>query len=122
MAINIKKFLALRNALLTEKTAIEARLKQISQVIGSDGPVAAPAPTARGGKRTFSAATKAKMRVAQQARWAKIKGKAGKTSATAPKKRRKLSAAGRAAIVASAKARWAKVNAAKKDAKAPTSN
>lgn len=113
MATNIKKFLALRNALLTEKAAIEARLKQISQVIGADDPVPAPAPTVTGGKRTFSAATKAKMRVAQQARWAKIRGKTVKTSATAPKKKRKLSAAGRAAIVAAAKARWAKVKAAK---------
>lgn len=85
MTTNIKKFLALRNALVAEKAVIEARLKQITQVIGADDPVAAPAPTATGGKRTFSAATKAKMRVAQQARWAKIKGNAERASAPAKK-------------------------------------
>lgn len=113
MATNIKKFLALRNALLAEKANIEARLKHISQVIGQEGPVAASTPAATGGRRKFSEATKAKMRAAQQARWAKVKRKAGKAAASAPKKKRKMSAAGRAAIVAAAKARWAKEKAAK---------
>ena len=93
-------------------------------------------------KREFSAASRAKMRRAQKARWAKIKGIAPKAesvkkarrklSAAAaianiragvakrmaaqgkPKKKgeRKMSAAGRAAISAAAKARWAKAKAA----------
>ncbi len=111
MTANIKKYLALRNALLTEKAAIEARLQQILQVIGQDGLVVARAPAVIGGKRKFSEATKAKMRAAQQARWAKIKGKGEKPATTAPKKKRKMSAAGRAAIAAAAKARWAKAKA-----------
>lgn len=115
MSTDIKKYLALRNALLTEKARIEARLSEISQVIGQDVPVASSAPTETGGRRKFSEATKAKMRAAQKARWAKIKGKARKPAAIiAPKKKRNMSAAGRAAIAAAAKARWAKAKAAGK--------
>lgn len=114
MAIDIKKYLALRNALVNEKANIEARLKQISQVTGDAGQVPASAPASPGGRRKFSEATKAKMRAAQQARWAKVKGKAGKAAANAPKGKRKMSAEGRAAIAAAAKARWAKVKAAGK--------
>ncbi|MEQ2009495.1 MAG: hypothetical protein ABMA26_22155 [Limisphaerales bacterium] len=122
MKSDITKFIAIRNSLLQERSQIEARLAQINRALGASAtadPVAAAPVTeapaaATKGKRTFSAATKAKMRVAQQARWAKIKGSAPAPAAAAPKKaRRKLSAAGRAAIVAAAKARWAKVNAAK---------
>lgn len=111
MSTDIKQYLALQNALLNEKAEIEARLKEISQVIGQG---ASPATT--GGRRKFSEATKAKMRAAQQARWAKIKGKSGKPAAAMPKKKRRMSAAGRAAIVAAAKARWAKVKAEKSKA------
>ena len=84
-----------------------------------------PAPFGkRGGRRKFSEASKAKMRAAQQARWAKVKGTAtpgdDATSTLAPKKRKKtkMSAAGKAAIVAAQKARWAKINAAKAKGKA----
>ncbi len=116
MKTDITKFIAIRNSLLQERSQIEARLAQINRALGASAPaapVAAAPPAAPTGKRTFSAATKAKMRAAQQARWAKIKGAAPAPAATAKKARRKLSAAGRAAIVAAAKARWAKVNAAK---------
>jgi len=109
MATSIKRFVTLQNALLAEKGRIEGRLNQISQVIGGDGLAEASPSASKRGKRKFSEATKAKMRMAQQARWAKIKGKGtAKVS-----KKRKMSAAGRAAIVAAAKARWAKVKAAK---------
>lgn len=72
----------------------------------------------RGGKRTMSAATIAKMRASQQARWAKVKGPssaaAAEPVATSRKKKRKLSPEGRARIVAALKARHAaKRNAAK---------
>lgn len=72
----------------------------------------------RGGKRTMSAATIAKMRASQQARWAKVKGPTTATSeapaAKSRKKKRKLSPEGRARIVAALKARHAaKRNAAK---------
>ena len=113
MSTDIKKFLALQTKLTNEKASIEARLNEIVRVLGREGSSATSAPASIGGRRKFSEATKAKMRAAQKARWAKIKGKAG--SATAPvKKQRKMSAAGRAAIATAAKARWAKAKAAGK--------
>lgn len=115
MSANIRKFLALRTALVNEQARIQARLREIAQVLGESAPVpaaAAPAPTK--GRRKFSEATKAKMRLAQQARWAKKKGNAPQSSAAAPMKKRKMTAAGRAAIAAAAKARWAKAKAAGK--------
>jgi hypothetical protein len=112
MSTDINQYLKLQKSLFNEKAELEARLAEISKVLGQ-GAVATKAPAAKpGGRRQFSEATKAKMRAAQQARWAKIKGNATPTAA-APKKKRKMSAEGRAAIVAAAKARWAKVNAAK---------
>lgn len=113
MSTDLKKYLALQTALVNERARIETRLADIARVLGHDGSPATSAPASSGGRRKFSEATKAKMRVAQRARWAKIKGKAGKASAP-PKKQRKMSAAGRAAIAAAAKARWAKAKAAGK--------
>jgi hypothetical protein len=116
MKSDITKFIAIRNSLHQERSQIEARLAQINRALGASAPAAtvavasAAAPT---GKRTFSAATKAKMRVAQKARWAKIKGAAPAPAAAPKQAKRKMSAAGRANIVAAVKARWAKVNAAK---------
>lgn len=114
MSTDINQYLKLRTALVNEKAKLEARLAAISKVLGQGAP-ATPAPAAkRGGRRQFSEATKAKMRAAQKARWAKLKGNAAttKTPAVAPKKKRKMSTAGRAAIIAAAKARWAKVKMA----------
>ena len=76
------------------------------------------APVASG-KRVISAATKAKMKQAQQARWAKINAaKASPTTAdpevaAKPAKKKTMSAAARKAIGAAVAARWAKVRAAK---------
>jgi hypothetical protein len=72
---------------------------------------AAPAPVKTG---TFkrSAATIAKMKASQQARWAKVKVPA--VSKTPVRKKSKMSAAGRANIKAAQKKRWAKIHAAKK--------
>ena len=42
--------------------------KELTSILGSISPIAKPAK-----KRTMSAATKKKMRAAQQARWAKIR-------------------------------------------------
>ena len=130
MKSDLNKYAALQTAIVNEKAALEARLAAINKVLGrtvslAAAPPAAPSPTATTipGKRTMSEATKAKMRAAHQARWAKIKGKAAGTtappapSAPAPKKKRKMSEAGRAAIKAAQKARWAKTNAAKAKAK-----
>ena len=57
-------------------------------------------------KWKFSAASRAKMRAAQKARWAKIRS-ATASATPGEKPKRKFSAAGRAAISAAAKARWA---------------
>lgn len=117
MSTDIKKYLALQSKLVSEKARIEARLSEITKVLGQNGP---PAPVvSEGGRRKLSEATKAKMRAAHQARWAKIRGKA--TPAAAPKQR-KMSAAGRAAIAAAAKARWAKVKTQKQGAKSSAAN
>lgn len=110
MKSDITKFIAFRNALLQERSQIEARLVEINRALGAGAVTVATAPV---GRRTFSAATKAKMAAAQKARWAKVKGGTPAPVAAVSKPKRKLSAAGRAAIVAAAKARWAKVKAGK---------
>lgn len=69
-------------------------------------------PRGPGNRGKRSAATRAKMAAAQQARWAKLKTKGSGTVSGKP--RRKMSAAGRARIAAAAKARWAKAKAAGK--------
>lgn len=113
MKPDLTQFIALRNALHEERARLGARLAELNQALGADrgalaAPVAAPTP----GRRTFSAATKAKMAAAQKARWAKHKGETA-APAAAPKQRRKISAQGRANIIAAVKARWAKVNTIK---------
>ena len=118
MKSDIQNYLKLQTALINEKARVEARLTAINRVLGGDVVVTAAPIATQGGRRTFSAATKAKMAAAQKARWAKLKGNnsapaAATVSAPVPKKKRKLSAAGKAAIIAATKARWAKVNAAK---------
>ena len=97
------------------KEQIAAFESELASLLGgSKTVVAAPAP----GKRSLSAATRAKMAAAHQARWAKIRAAKGapapaKIAPKAPAKR-KMSAAGRARLVAAVKARWAKVKAAGK--------
>ena len=122
MKSDITKFIALRNALSQERSQIEARLAEVNQALGT-GAVQPLAPTvvdptvaAPTGKRTFSAATKAKMAIAQKARWVKLKGGSPApvpAPAPTPKPKRRMSAEGRANIIAATKARWAKVNALK---------
>ena len=68
-------------------------------------------------RRKFSSAAIARMRAAQKARWAKIKGESEPSepaaTAAAPKRKRRMSKEGRARIVAATKARWARVRAEK---------
>jgi hypothetical protein len=85
---------------------IETLTREFNALVGG----AAVAP-AKSGKRTMSAAGRARIAAAQKARWAKAKG--GKAPAAKPAKNRKLSAEGRAAIIAAAKARRAKARQAK---------
>ena len=130
MKSDLSKYLALKIALVNEKATLEARLTAINKVLGGDVSVATASPilaaptTTPKGKRTFSAATKAKMAAAQKARWAKLKGNPDTTKAAAPatppaakKAKRTISPEAKARMVAGAKKRWAKVNAAKTAAK-----
>lgn len=61
-------------------------------------------------KRTMSRAARAKMRAAQKARWAKIKG-AAQPSEPERKPKRKMRAAAKARLSVIAKARWKKARA-----------
>ena len=132
---------------LRKAADIQERIQSLQIELGEilDGVTPTPAeqPTEEPKKRKFSAAARAKMRAAQKARWAKIKGTAPSIKpATKPKRKmsaqglaniragvakrmaaqgnavqkpkRKFSAAGRAALSAAAKARWAKVKKAGK--------
>jgi hypothetical protein len=78
---------------------IQSLQSELNSILGNSDEATIEAPRKR---RKVSAAGRARMRAAQIARWAKIKG-------TAPKKKRRMSAAGKAAIRAAQKARWAKM-------------
>jgi hypothetical protein len=99
------------------KEKIEALQHELSHLHGAPSAVISVHTTApaRRAKRTISAAGIARIRAAQKARWAKVKGSAPAAKAEKPAKagRRKMSAAGRAKIAAAARARWARVRAAK---------
>lgn len=137
----IADYLSAQSALLQEKSRLENRLVEISQALNQTAPgapsaVAAPAavvvrrgpgrpkgsgvktaaPAAPKGKRSMSAAARARISAAAKARWAKVKAATGEPAAAAaapaPKKaKRKMSAEGRARIVAATKARWARIHA-----------
>ena len=95
--------------------------EQLGELLGSGTPgktAVAPvqvaeqsaAPTDGRKRKKFSAASRAKMRLAQQARWARIKGTTAEPAPEAPKKR-KLSAKGLANIRAGVAKRTAKKSA-----------
>lgn len=124
MQSDIEQFLALRESLLQERTAIEASIREITNVLAqassapaappaapAPAPTVAPATSGRKQRKKLTAASRAKIKAAAIARWAKAKG----TKTVAAKKpTRKISAAGRASIAAAQKARWAKLKAEKK--------
>lgn len=109
-------------ALAEQIQKLEAELASImggSEFVVS-APKAALKPAGKKGKRKMSAATIAKMRASQQARWAKkevvlaVNTVVKSTEKLVKKAKRNLSPEGRAKIVAALKARWAaKKNAAK---------
>ena len=78
---------------------------ELGQLLGAEVSITAEPTEAPTGKRKFSAAARAKMRAAQKARWAKIKGTA--SIVPAPKKKRKMSAQGLANIRAGVAKRMA---------------
>jgi hypothetical protein len=85
---------------------IQALQEELSQLLGGEVPT--PAQTTEAPKkRKFSAAAKAKMRAAQKARWAKIKGTAPAAKPAQKPQKRKMSAQGLANIRAGVAKRMA---------------
>jgi hypothetical protein len=118
------------------KERIDALQNELNEILGGEVPTPAQAEAPK--RRKVSAAGKARMRAAQLARWAKIKGTSAKSGRKAKRKmsaaglaniragvakrmaaqgkavqkpKIKRSAAWRAAVSAAAKARWAKAKA-----------
>jgi len=99
------------NRILAELRAERDRIdRTIAAIEGLDstgrGRAGRP-PRAMRKRRTFSAATRARMAAAQRARWAEAKP-------TATKRLRRMSQAARNRIAAAQRARWAKVRAQQK--------
>jgi hypothetical protein len=91
--------------LQSQKTRIDAQIAEVRSMLPSG--LAKTSEAAPRKRRAFSAATRLKMKAAQQARWAKIRGQSKPATAKVAKPKRKLSEAGKAAIVAALKKRWA---------------
>ena len=115
--MHIPNLTQLKQALaIAEK--IESLKTELASLVGDSStntatPASAPAgPARKSGKRTMSAAARARIGAAQRARWAKVKGTASAPTAKKAKaraKKGKLSAAHRAKLGAAAKARWARI-------------
>jgi len=92
------------------KERIEKLQGELDTLVASNGNHALSAPA---GKRTMSAAARAKIAAASTARWAKAKGSAP-AEKISKKKDRRMSPAVKARLAEIARARWAKVKAAGK--------
>ena len=101
--INITPQQLRRAADIQEK--IQSLQKELGQLLGGEVSIPAQPSEAPKKKWKFSAAARAKMRAAQKARWAAIKGTAPTTPA--PKKKSKMSAQGLANIRAGVEKRMA---------------
>jgi hypothetical protein len=85
---------------------IQALQEELGQILG--GEISTPARTSDAPRKyKFSAAARAKMRAAQKARWAKIKGTTPEAEPPQKTKKRKMSAAGLANIRAGVAKRMA---------------
>lgn len=99
-----------------QKARIDTQIAELRAMLSGEPTATVTAEAKPGKRRKFSAAALKRMREAQQARWAKVRGETA-PAAPAPKAakpKRKLSAAGRANIVAALKKRWAAKKAAAK--------
>jgi hypothetical protein len=95
----------LRKAADIQEQILELQ-EELGQILGGEVPT--PAQTTEAPRTyKFSAAARAKMRAAQQARWAKIKGTAPEAEPAAEPKKRKMSAKGLANIRAGVAKRMA---------------
>lgn len=127
----LKQLEVQRNRTQKELAGLEAAITALKPLVGlsiATAPAKAAAPVAAlpVNRRKMSAATKAKLRAAAKARWAKVRAekplgvgagsaaaKSVKAVVAAPAKKGKMSAATKAKLRASAKARWAKIRAEK---------
>ncbi|HVN78942.1 MAG TPA: hypothetical protein VMW38_08090 [Terriglobia bacterium] len=105
----------LRKAADIQEEILELQ-SELNGILGTPGPAETAKTDAPRKKYKFSAASRAKMRAAQKARWAAIKGTAPSEEA-APKKKRKMSAEGLANIRAGVAKRMAAQGKAAKPAK-----
>jgi len=107
----------------SQKTRIDQQIAELRSLLtGGPAKTAATADGTSPKRKKFSAATRRKMREAQQRRWAKIRGASEPSVAkVTAKPKRKISAAGRKAIAEAARKRWAAAKAAKGKAAKPAS-
>jgi hypothetical protein len=97
------------------KEKIESLEQELATLTG--GSVSSSTTTnGTSGKRTMSASARARIRAAQIARWARVKGTSSETKAPAPAKKRKVSSAVKARLAEIARKRWAAAKAAGKSA------
>lgn len=90
-----------------QKTRIDGQIAELKTLLSGGPTETAATPEAPTGKRKkFSAASRRKMAMAQNARWAKLKGESEPTTPAA-KVKRKMSAAGKKAIAEAQRKRWA---------------
>ena len=97
------------------KERIETLEAELAQIIGASQSEPARLSTSSG-RRSMSAAAKARIGAATKARWARFRAAKGKSAPPAKKQRRRMTPAARARLAASAKARWAKAKASGKNA------
>jgi len=98
-----------------QKKNIDAQIAELRAMLTGAPESAAEDAPAKGTRRKFSAASRRRMREAQQLRWAKIKGESlapAKTATKAAKPKRGITAAGRKALSIAMKKRWAAKKAA----------
>jgi len=93
--------------LRAERDRIDRAIAAIEGLNSAGRRMAGRPPRAMRKRRTFSAATRARMAAAQRARWAKAKP---------AKPARRMSRAARKKIAAAQRARWARVRAQRKTA------
>jgi hypothetical protein len=101
-------FSSVLNQLQQERNRLTAQLGRLSTAISALNGVT----NNETGRKTISAAGRARIAAGQRARWAKVKGP--KVVSIAAPKRRTMSPAARRKIAAAQKLRWAKWKRAKK--------
>lgn len=126
---SLRNFVKLRHQLATERETLGARLREINEALGElplpslsaisgtpGGMATERVVSRRVGRRTMSAAARARIAAAQRARWAASRQSGSKPAQVASgpargKPKRKMSAAGRKAIAEAARRRWSEAKA-----------